>query len=413
MAIRQAVINPGSSSWWLLSLTPFLYFEKVRASSADLQSVLEQEGKSAYHDAAAQVLAALQRHTGKDILSSDSSLPSRGRSREILDQARQTSKELVLHAARWSPSTPTLARPSELKTVMVNAYREWIRYNRKKAALLPHGDPLREELATKQIPRWSSILQRLTATTPRCIPELLENDQDLFQVLADVVRNAILLTSIAEKRHEKTFDSLAREFLPAVELVERIRIFGNAALSDGPARFDLLVRLHELRVQNIARNTTNLIQKPDSIVIQALRERDRFSVLRKRLAELDEIITSMKAPEEQWLKEAISLAKETHKEVSRIDRLGNAFMWLSGAYVLSEWLTGVDPLISKVIKSVLVNPITSKAIRDTFIDIHLAHKKFGPGATSAMAAVRDYIAVRPIIEAQSNRRRAATYEFWV
>lgn len=412
--MRKAVVNPGSSSWWLLSLAPVLYFEKVRVSSADLESIHTQDGRSAYHMVVARTLSVLQRETGQDIIVPDHTLPARGKDRNILKEARELAAAMVAAADAWTPRKPSGVRPVELKRSLTTAYREWIRYNRNKVALLPGSDPLRDDLLGSQIPRSIAVLSTIVGTRATGIPDLVSSDPALRTVFENIVRNALLLISIADRGEERAFDVLAPEFIPTIELVERMRLLGAVpATSDMEVPFDVLVRLHNVRVASAARNATNLIHKPDSIVFQALRERERFASLRKRLSELDETVRSLQSPEVRWLKEVISLAKATHEEVERLDKLGTAFMWLSGAYFLSELLAGVDPSVGRAIRIALVNPITSKAVRDTLKNLHLARKGFGPGATAALAVIRDYVAVARLGDARLSSGKSGGYEFWV
>lgn len=56
MGDRLAVINPGSSTWWLLTLTPIIYFDRIRVAAGDLESIHKQESCSYYNFSVSKVL---------------------------------------------------------------------------------------------------------------------------------------------------------------------------------------------------------------------------------------------------------------------------------------------------------------------------------------------------------------------
>jgi hypothetical protein len=261
---RRAFVNPGSSSWWLLSLAPVLYFDRVRVSKEDLDSVIQQADNSAYHHSVAQVLGRLLAETGHELIVSDHGLPPRGRDPAIEARARVLTTEMIEAAESWSPTRPTLVRPGELKIAMTAAYRRWLEYNRAKARLLPSQDPLRTEIVGHQIPVSTQNLDCVSRTHARLLPELLGRNTSLRVVLENLVRNAILLTTMADGPDERAYDTLAAEFLPTVNLVERLRLFGSGRprLAES-ARSDLLFRVHNINLARIASTASGRFESPE------------------------------------------------------------------------------------------------------------------------------------------------------
>jgi len=417
MGDRLAVINPGSSTWWLLTLTPIIYFDQIRVAAGDLESIHEQEGRSYYNFSVSKVLRALERYAEEEIVMADDSLPTAGKDQQIISKAEDIAKALIGQAAAWSQGSPTIASPSELKNVMINAYTEWISYNQEKAKLSPNKDPLKLELLEKQIPRWKSIREKIKATKGEDILELLSENSELYIVFKDIIRNAHLITTASNlSKNERIYDVLAEEFLPAVSLVQRYQVFlelpekVNEIIS-----FDTLLNIYDLRMQRTAAAVSGVPESPKSIVLSAFRERERFSLLRKRLAEIDTLIQDG-APDNdlQWFHEIIDLARDLHKQIERIDKAGKAFMWASGAYFLKELLSTVEPTISQFIRMLLVNPITTRFAKETLKNMYLSAEGITGSASPAIAAIRDYIGFKHIAHDNSPRViGSGVYEFWV
>ncbi len=119
---REAVIAPGSSSWWLLTLSPIIYLDRIRVSAQDLYEVRQQEDMSIYHASVASVLTALEAHADEELLIEDTELPGTGDAPAITQKARRLADTLVDHAASWNSWRPTPVRPGELRRLMVNVY---------------------------------------------------------------------------------------------------------------------------------------------------------------------------------------------------------------------------------------------------------------------------------------------------
>lgn len=394
-------------------MTPILYYDRIRIGKADIDGIVDQSENSTFHDFVATAYQTLRTELGNDVLIIDRGMPVKGRSESLSTEVKSTSNIIIEAAGAWSPSSRTLVRPGEVKGVLIMAYREWIRYNRRKVSLLPENDPLRAELLEKQIPRWSGVLRDVKATKAAEISETLLKSKDLRQVFDDIIRNALLL-STTPKPDERVFDSLVEEFLPALELVERVRLWQAIQDHENESmRYDLILKLHQIRLSKLASLASNRPDQPRSVVLQAIRERSRFAILRKRLSELDEAIKSLNADEFSWLTESLKLTKEVKKEIDRVEKAGTAFMWLSGAYFLAEVLSGVDPSVGKAVRMLLVNPITTKKVKDIMKNLYLADKGFGQGAPAAIAVTRDYLAMQRISQSSRRARPAVKYEFWI
>ncbi len=417
MLERCAVINPGSSSWWLLTLTPILYYDRVRVSTADLESIHEQEGKSYYNLTVSRILTALERYAEEEVVIRDNRLPARGRSIRIQEDAKSIADRLLQYAAEWSPKSLALVRPSELKRVMMSAYSEWIAYNKSKASVMPETDPLKKELLERQIPRSQQSLRRIQTTAVNKIVDLLNQDVDLYTVFVNIIRNAYLICTIPNfHKRERLYDVLVEEFLPAVRLVQRYLVFVEL-----PERineiigFDTLIRMYDFRMKRISATASGTHSSPENIVVCAFKERKRFSTLRKRLAELDSLIRDEGSDiDESWIGEIISIARELHRTMQQIDKAGTAFMWTSGAYFLQELLSTLDPVLGRLLKSLIVNPLTTKLAKEGMKNLYLATKGIKAGASPAIAAVRDYVGYKHVaVDRQSYSIGPGTYEFWI
>jgi hypothetical protein len=132
------------------------------------------------------------------------------------------------------------------------------------------------------------------------------------------------------------------------------------------------------------------------------------------LAELDTAVAAEQSVSEKWLKDVLAVGRECLREARRLDALGSAFMWLSGAYVAVEILAGMNGEIARAIRMILFNPLTTKAFKEALQNLALAERGFGKGAPAAIAATRDAVALggtAPAISG-SNRRRVE-YQWWV
>jgi hypothetical protein len=413
---REAIIVPGSSSWWLLTLTPVIYFDRVRVPAADIADVRRQESDSFYHWSVSKVLQALEKYgEEEEVLLLDPGIPGGGRGPVITREARRLANALLLQAANYNPWKPTVVRPSELKTVMTHAYREWIIYNKNKANALPPRDPLRKELAQKQIPRWQEVLARLRTSPSRQMPELLQKDPELNTVFTDVVRNAYLLTTTGGSAGQRAYDALAQEFLPAVKLLERYRVF--CELPDRLPellRLDLLVQVYDLRMERAARAASGRPVDPHSLTVAAFRERKRFALLRKRLSEIDSLLCEHSEKEAVLLREIIKLARDLHKQVQFIDFTGQAFLWAAGSYGLREILSLIDPGLPPIIAPLIANPWTTKPAREALKNLYLSAKGLGQGAGPAFSAMRDYVNTVTLTSSKGPRLfGSGVFRFWV
>jgi hypothetical protein len=417
MPERYAVINPGSSSWWLLTLTPVIYYDRLRVCASDLTSIHEQEGKSYYNSTTHRILTALENYADEDFIIKDERLPTRGRAPRIERDVKKIADALLHHASKWSPRSPTLVRPSELKRIMTAAYKEWLAYNRGKASVTPQSDPFKRELLERQIPRSQQSLRRLQSTPVREIAGLLTEDRDLYTVFSNIVRNAYLICTIPDiNARERLYDVLVNEFLAAVPLVQRY--FVSVELPEKTPEvigFDTLIQVYDLRMERTSAAVRGVPGSPDAIVTCALRERTRFALLRKRLAELDSLIHNERQEvDEPWLREIVSLSRELHRHLEQIDKVGTAFMWASGAYFLREFLSTLEPSLAHLLRCLLVNPLTTKIAKNGMENLYLATKGLKAGASPAIAAVRDYIGHRHLItERWPGSIGPGAYEFWV
>jgi len=97
-----AVINSGYSSWWLLTLSPLIYYDRLRVYSPDLTSIHEQEGKSYFNSTTNCVLRALERYVDEEIIIRDDRMPPRGRGHRIEQDSKAIADALLHHASEWS-----------------------------------------------------------------------------------------------------------------------------------------------------------------------------------------------------------------------------------------------------------------------------------------------------------------------
>lgn len=408
---REAVVNPGSSKSWLLSLTPLLYFDRIHVSELDLRQVAESEEISAYNYLIARILQSLQSETGPEILVPHKSIIQNHRRPTIASEAEKVSDDIINTAATWTRAQPTLVRPGELKALLWNAYGEWVRYNKHKVRYSPPDDPLATELAKKQIPRWVSTRTRIRSTPARKIPDLLVTDRELRRIFTEVVRSSVQIVRLFDSNGRRVIDTLMPEFLPTVEIIERLQRFGGNSGQGEPARFDHLVNLHQLRMAGLASRTSEEIVRPRSAILHAIRERKRFAALRKRLAELDEQLQEVSVSETKWLRTIASAAKEIHLEVKRLNMLATAFMWVSGAYCFAEVAAGMDPLAAQLVKLAVFNPLATGEIKNACLNLAMARRGLGSGTWAAIGVTRDYIALRRS-GIQYPRFKKSEYKFW-
>ena len=398
-------------------MTPIIYFDHVRVSKTDLELVHEKETKGYYNMSASRILRALERYSGEPVLFRDDCLPRQGLNDEVTRKAREIADTLLAQASIWSETNPALVSPLEIKEIMTTAYKEWLTYNQSKADISPHNDPLKTVLLEKQIPRSKESLQRLEATRLEAISGLLINDKNFNTVFCNIIRNAYLISTIPEiNRKERVYDVLIKEFLPAVSIVQRYEVFIELPEKvNGVIPFNTLMRIYDIRLEHSAAAVIERPRSPEEVVIAAFRERKRFSSLRKRMAELDELIqVNNQDISDPWVKEVIALNRELQSNVDQIDKMGTAFMWASGAYFLQELLSSLDPSLSQWIRILLVNPFTARCAKESLKSLYIASKGIKGGATSAIASVRDYVGHNHImVDDYPSAVGPGIYDFWV
>jgi hypothetical protein len=395
MAQRTVIINPGSARWWLLSLSTVLYYDRIEIDPKGIEDVLNQSDLSSFHERAARMLELILNNPDEKILHKNNQLPTRGRTRELTEKSQEITHRLIREASNYSLRHPSLIKPGELKKALKTAYRQWIRYNRLKASILRKDEPLYNLLIREKIPQSLATLQKIDETHANRIPELLDKDNQLKTVLQELVRNALLIMDLAKDSTKRVYDSLVDEFLPIIELVERVRISRELREATPEVlNFSPLAELYSFRLSKIKSSSIERLNVIEAFK-RALKERKRLSDLRLKIAEFDLLINERDLKPDQALKSVFALIKDINSTVKRIDAVGTWAMWGVNAYVLGEILSSLSPSVHLLLKTILLNPLTVKATKEFVQNYYIALSGLSPKSSSYISIIRDHIAVQP------------------
>jgi len=413
MPERTLIINPGSTSWWLLSLSPVLFYDRIEIDPKEIKDVLDQGGRSSYDERAARMLELILRNPEEKILYENNKLPPRGQTKALNQQSQRIASLIIQEAAQYSPKNPSLAKPGELKKALRDAYRYWIRFNRLKAGILQKGESLHDLLIKDQIPQSLESLQKIEKTHARKIPGLLEEDKQLSTVLQELVRNALLITDLGKESIKRVYDGLIDEFLPTIELVERVRVFRDLPEKTREAlNINLLTELYNFRLRKIKSRSKERLDLTEAFY-RALKERKKLQALRLRITEFDTLIFERDLKPDQALKTVFTLVKDINKTVKRIDSIGTWAMWGTGAYLLGEIMSSLSPSAQLLLKSAMLNPLTVKATKEFVKNYYTALSGLSPKSSSYISIIRDYVAVQPYSQTGIYKGKPNVFKFWV
>jgi hypothetical protein len=421
MAQRIAIINPGSARWWLLSLSPVLFYDRIEIDPKGIEDVLNQGDLSSFHERAARTLELILKNSDEKILYENNQLPQRGKTEELKEKSEEITDRLISEASNYSlEDHPTLIKPDELKEALKTAYQQWISYNQLKASILQKNEPL-SNLLGKKIQQSEATLKKINETPANRIPELLDKDNQLKTVLRELVRNALLIMDLAKDSTKRVYDSLVDEFLPTIELVERVRIFRELPeATHEELNFILLTQLYNFSLSKIKSSS---IERPDVIeaFMRALKERKRLSDLRSKIAEFDVLINVLVNEQnlkpDQALRSISALIKDINITIKRIDAAGTWAVWGVGTYVLGEILSSSSPIVRLLLQTILLNPLTVETIKKFVQNYYIALSGLSPKSSSYISIIKDHIAFQLYSHERHERKiynvRPNIFEFWV
>lgn len=414
MAQITAIINPGSISWWFLSLSPLLFYDRIEIDPNEIEDVLNQGDRSSFHERTARMLELILNNPEEEILYRNNQLPPRGQSMKLNQRAQTITDRLIHEASDYSLSHSSLVKASELKKALRVAYRCWIRYNRVKLSILQKDEPLYNILKKDQIPQSLVSLQKIEETHAKRIPELLDRDNQLRIVLQELVRNALLIMDLGKDSSTRVYDGLVDQFLPTIELVERLRVFHELPEKTSQIlNFSLLTELYSVRLSKIRSNS---LEKSNVTMgfNRALRERKRLSALRIKIAEFDAFIDGLDLKPDRALKAIFVLVKDLNTTLKHIDAVGTWAMWGTGAYLLGEILSSLSPRAKLILKTVLLNPITVKATKEFIQNYYITLSGLSLKSSSCISIIRDYTAIQQCSKLERIYKvRPNVFKFWV
>ncbi len=415
MVQRNVIVNPGSASWWLLSLSPLLYYDQIEIDPNAIKDILDQGNRSSFHERTACMLNLILNNPNEKILYVNNSLPPRGQTKELKQESQKIANWLIREANNCSLRYPSLIKDSELKKALRTAYRYWIRYNNMKVSILQKDEPLQVLLIKEQIPQSLASLKKIEKTDAKKIPELLESDNQLRIVLQELIRNALLIMDLGKNSTKRVYDGLVDEFLPTIELVERVRIFHELPKATSKMfNFSLLTELYRFELNKIKSYPNNKRLNATEALKRAFQERARLKSLRLKIAEFDTLIAERNLKPDRAMKDLFALIKDINSTIKRIDSIGTWAMWGTGAYLLVEVLSSLSPSAQLLLKSVLLNPLTVKATKEFMQNYYISLSGLSPKSSSYISIIRDYIAIHPSSESgQIYKSRPNIFKFWV
>jgi len=314
----------------------------------------------------------------------------------------------------YSLGHSSLIKAGELKKALKTAYQHWIRYNRLKASILQKDEPLHNLLTKEQIPKSLENIQKIEKTNANGIPNLLKKNNQLRTVLQELVRNSLLIMDLAKDSTKRVYDGLIDEFLPTIELVERVRVFQDLPEATPEAlNFSLLTELYIFRLRKIQSSSAERLNVTEAFK-RALKERKRLSGLRLKIAEFDALISERDLKPDQALKNTFALIKDINSRVKRIDAVGTWAMWGTGAYLLGEILSTLSPSVRLLLETVLLNPLTVKATKEFVQNYYITLSGLSPKSSSRISIIRDYIAIYSYSQlGKIYKVRPNIFKFWV
>lgn len=414
MAQRTVIINPGSTSWWLQSLSPVLYYDRIDIDPKGIEDILKHGDRSSYHERAARMIELILNNSDEEILRKNNHLPARGQTRQLKQKSQEITDRLIREANNYSMRQLSLIKPGELKKALRTAYRHWIRHNRLKIGVLQKDEPLHDLLIKVQVPQSLASLEKIEETHVGRIPQLLEKDNQLKRVLRELVRNALLIMDLGKDSTKRVYDGLFDEFLPTIELVERIRVFRDLPhTTPEPLNFSLLMELYSFRLSKVRASSMERINVTEAFR-RAFKERKRLRDFRLKIAEFDALIIERNLKPDQALKSMFTLIKDINRTVKHIDTMGTWAMWGTGAYLLGEMVSSLSASAHLLLKTILLNPLTVKATKEFVQNYYMALSGLNPKSSSYISIIRDHVAARPYSRlGRIYKVRPNVFEFWV
>ncbi len=395
-------------------MLPLLYYDQILIDSHEIDDILDHGDRSSFHEKTAHMLDLLLRNPTEQILYKKNKIPPRGQGIEIETKANNITQLLINETAGYSSHQPTLIKPVELKLALVIAYKEWIRYNRQKSYLLTDNEPLGILLKKDQIPKSITNLLKIRQTPTNDIINLLEKDIQLKKVLKELVRNALLIMDLEKDTTIRVYDYLIEEFLPTIELIERIRVFRDMPdASHKILNFSLLTEFYNFKLNKIKTKPRIRLNAAEAF-IRILSERKRLSSLRHKMSEFESLINERDPKPTNIMKDLYALIKDINKKVNRIDTIGTWTMWGTGAIIFTEMVTSLSPVSIFILKTLLLNPVTVKITKEFLKDYYVALSGLNPKTSSYISIIKDQIGIRSHSELKGIYNvRPNIFKFWI
>jgi hypothetical protein len=149
--MRDVVLVPEHSQWWLLSPGVTLYYDRLLIHNKDYEEVMNAAGKSSYHAQVAQHLDALVRQGEEPYIEVVKDL--RG-----LGDDYHNRGELIrdkLYALAGNPHNPAIS-PKEIVRLTFDAFSHWFSHNERKVKYLRKDEPYRKFLESELLGEWKS-----------------------------------------------------------------------------------------------------------------------------------------------------------------------------------------------------------------------------------------------------------------
>lgn len=338
--MRELLLPPGHSQWWLLSPGIMIYYDHICILKKDFEDVIERAPSSSYHARIAKHLEIVN----KDQFTELKIIESIPETTQICSPKRAIKVRDELIRSALDPNDPTLTSQDVFK-ILFSSFSTWVHFNKRKLLYLNPGEPYHNYLGTEKIPQWEKRIELLKQC---CLPntnkfqeELLQNDPITQGSLLRLITTVLTYMDLTHAGHH-IYDPLLQSYLPAIELLEGQTIANKICNQGGDVN-----KLFEVFHSTMKKYNECL---PININIKDLwKESKKHAQIRKNLARLDDTLNritddDLKYSLQEVQKQIKSVVQSLETSISIVDH----GFWIAGI-VCSIISTFLPPsLLSKL-----------------------------------------------------------------
>ena len=301
--MRELLLTPGHSQWWLLSPGIMIYYDRISILKKDFDSVIEKASSSSYHARIANHLEFLHKEQFAELNIIDL-LPNQLDKLNINEAVKL--KDNLIQVA-LDPEDPTITCIDIFK-ILHSSFSGWLDLNKRKIKYLNNDEQYSKYMLSEQIPKWNDRLFLLKNYSNSVPDKKLENI-----LLYDKIINSSLLRLIATSLNYMNlthngyhiYDPLLQSYMPTIELLEGQNVAKNMCNEEGDVN-----KLFEVFRAKMKRYNEHF---PIDLKISDLwKESKKHEKIRKDLVRLDDTLNRISSND---LKESLFDAQSEVKNI--------------------------------------------------------------------------------------------------